>query len=72
MERKKKLNKELLVKYFGKEILGLNQKIIIQTLDRIFGAKNNWKETIEVSFLSKEMKKNYLLLLNERWKRIYN
>ena len=70
--KKKKLNKELLVKYFGKEILGLNQKTIIQTLDRIFGARNNWEETIEVSFLSKEMKKNYLLLLNERWKRIYN
>ncbi|MCP5061455.1 MAG: HipA domain-containing protein [Ignavibacteriae bacterium] len=69
--KKKKLTKEILVDYFAKEILGLNSKINSQTLEQIQNTKANWQKTIEISFLSNQMKEKYILLLNERWKRIF-
>lgn len=70
--KKNNLNKELLIKHLGKEVLNLNQLIIQQTIDEIFNTKNTWQNLIEISFLNKEMKEKYMILLLERWKRIFN
>lgn len=70
--KKNNLSKKILVEYFGKEVLCLNQKTIAQILDIFFYKKNNWQTWIEISFLSEEMKEKYLFLLNKRWKRIFN
>ncbi len=70
--KKKNLNKKLLIEYFGKEILSINSRIIDQNLKTIFNSKNIWQSLIEISFLSEEMKEKYLILLDQRWKRIFN
>jgi len=69
--KKKKLTKEIFVDYFATEILELNSKIISQTLEQIYSSKNSWLKTIEVSFLSNQMKEKYILLFSERWKIIF-
>ena len=69
--KKNRLNKEILIEYFGSEVLNLNQKTIQQILEVIFGAKNSYHDLIEISFLTNEMKEKYLQLLKERWERIY-
>jgi len=70
--KKNKLSKEILIDYFGIETLTLNRKIVDQTLNIIYSAKSNWQKLIEISFLSQEMKNKYVLLLNQRWNRIFN
>lgn len=70
--RKKKLTKKLFVDYFGGEILGLNSRIISQTLKTIYEAKRIWTKTISISFLSKDMKSKYLDLLEKRWNILYD
>lgn len=70
--KKNNLPRKLLTKDFGNELLRLNHKIISKTLDEIFEVKNIWQNFIEISFLNSEMKKKYLILLNERWQRIFN
>ena len=70
--KKNNLNKKLLIKHLGEEVLNLNHLIIQQTTDEIFSTKNTWQNLIEISFLNKEMKEKYMILLLERWKRIFN
>jgi serine/threonine-protein kinase HipA len=70
--RKNKLNKELLVDYFGKEILKINDKMVRQNLHMIKNTKTKWEKLISVSFLNDEMKEKYFDLLNSRWKRLFN
>ncbi|AOW09980.1 HipA domain-containing protein [Flavobacterium gilvum] len=55
-----------LIDYFGKERLGLSDKVIDQTLKKMFENVEKWNELIEISFLSDEMKEKYLRLLSER------
>jgi serine/threonine-protein kinase HipA len=66
--RKKKLNAELLIKYFGKERCGLSDKIIEKTIKSISSAIPDWKELISISFLSDDMKNKYNSLLDNRIK----
>ena len=70
--KKNSLSKKLLIEYFGRDLLQLNQKISAQILDEISEAKTQCDKLIEISFLNDEMKRKYLSLLNERWQRIYN
>lgn len=69
--KKNNLNNNLLIQYFGKEILQLNQKVINQVLEEIFEVRDIWHKLIEISFLEEKMKKKYMLLLTNRWKRIF-
>lgn len=69
--KKSKLNKNILVEYWGKERLGLNKQIIDQTLSSINEKFEKWIDLINKSFLSKEMKEKYIALLDERRKVIW-
>jgi serine/threonine-protein kinase HipA len=66
--KKKKLNYEILVNYFGKERCGLTDKLIDNTLQKIRGVLPQWKELISLSFLSDGMKDKYNQILDNRLK----
>jgi len=65
--RKKGLNRDLLINYFGKERCGLTEKVIEKALNTIQMALPAWFKTIDISFLSGKLKEKYTDLL---WKRI--
>ncbi len=69
--KKSKLNKNILVEYWGKERLGLNDQLLNQTLSTINDNFESWVALINKSFLSKEMKEKYIALLDERRKVIW-
>ncbi len=64
--KKKKLTRNMLVNYFGKERCELTDKSIEKVLETIALSVPKWKEFIENSFLSQEMKEKYLTLLTTR------
>lgn len=66
--KKKKLNREILVNYFGKERCGLTDKVIESILNDFIVTKNEWFSLLEKSFMSKELKEKYSVLLNKRLK----
>jgi serine/threonine-protein kinase HipA len=68
--KKKNLTVKLLLDYFGKERLKLNDKIIAHVLKKINAELTNWEKLITISFLSDAMKQKYLHLLKTRIKRI--
>ncbi len=69
--KKNKLNRNVLIEYWGKERLGLNEQIINQSLNSIAEKFESWHDLINISFLSKEMKEKYIALLDERRKVIW-
>lgn len=69
--KKNKLNPSILVEYWGKEWLGLNNQVIDQALNSIIEKFGNWYNLINKSFLSKEMKEKYIMLVDERNKVIW-
>ena len=68
--KKRNLNANVLIDYWGKERLKLNDAVISKILDKISGVWNEWERLINVSFLSKGMKEKYFNLLKERKKRL--
>ena len=64
--KKRNLNSKILIDYFGKERLNLNDKVISQVLDKIKSVFDNWEELIKISFLSPPMKEKYFGLLKNR------
>jgi serine/threonine-protein kinase HipA len=64
--KKRNLNHEILVNYFGKERCGLTDRVINNTLSKIEKAIPKWKELISISFLSSGMKEKYESLLDKR------
>jgi len=64
--KKKHLTRNILVDYFGKERCELTSKSIDKILNRIASSVPKWKELIDISFLSKEMKGKYHDLLDAR------
>jgi len=54
------------LEYFAKKRLGLTQKSIDQTLNRIAAACPKWIKLIQYSFLSTAMRHQYLKLLETR------
>lgn len=66
--KKRKLTKELLIEYFGKDRLKLRQPVMEDVLSGIAGAMPLWEETIGISFLSGKMKEKYFEVLSSRWK----
>jgi serine/threonine-protein kinase HipA len=68
--KKAKLRANDLWRYLAAERLGIAPELIKQTRDRIAKASAGWPASIEVSFLSAEMKERYLGLLAERRERI--
>ncbi|MFH0894166.1 MAG: HipA domain-containing protein, partial [Bacteroidota bacterium] len=64
--KKRKLNRKVLVEYFGKERCGLTEKVIENNIKALQQAKENWLTLIDSSFLSKDYKEKYLKLLLNR------
>ena len=67
---KKNLNRNMLVKYFGKERCELTDKVIDKVINTIINAVPKWREEIGISFLSEEMKQKYMELLDSRLGRL--
>ena len=59
------------VDYYAKERLQLNEKIIATILEQMHNAIPKWKELLEISFLSDEMKEKYLGLFEGRIKKFF-
>jgi serine/threonine-protein kinase HipA len=68
--KKRNLNAKILIDYWGREKLKLNNTIIFKVLDKISDTWNAWERLINVSFLSEEMKEKYYDKLMERKKRL--
>ncbi|HAQ19481.1 MAG TPA: type II toxin-antitoxin system HipA family toxin [Prolixibacteraceae bacterium] len=64
--KKRNLNREILVNYFGKERCNLTDKVIEKILKTIQVELPSWLKLIEISFLSEEMKEKYSRLLQKR------
>jgi serine/threonine-protein kinase HipA len=64
--KKRKLTKDLLLNYFGRERLKLSGKTIEKTLQNFLDAQTEWKRLLSVCFLSDEMKIKYKSLLEKR------
>ena len=64
--KKKKLTRNQVINYFGKEICELTDKSIDKVLETISLSIPEWKELINNSFLSQEMKDKYQTLLGTR------
>lgn len=69
--RKNKLRKKDLIDYFGKDVLGLNTKVINQNLEILKTAVPEWENLISISFLSNIMKEKYHELLKSRLTRLF-
>jgi len=68
--KKRNLNSNVLIIYWGKERLGLNDKVINQVVSTFTKMWDEWERLINISFLSQKMKGNYLELLNSRRERL--
>ena len=64
--KKRNLSAKILIDYFAKERLKLNQTIISQVFNKINTEWNNWEKLIKISFLSNEMKEKYFELMKKR------
>lgn len=66
--KKRNLNTDLLINYFGKERCSLPDKVIDNILNDFKTQLPHWPQMIENSFLSIEMKEEYKKLLEKRMK----
>ncbi len=64
--KKSNLTRKILVDYWGKERLGLNDKTIGNITEKLKSALPVWRELISKGFLSPGMKNKYLDLLDTR------
>jgi serine/threonine-protein kinase HipA len=60
-----------LVRYFGRERMRLEQKVVDKTLDQLAGATREFDELINRSFLSEALRERYLSLVSERASRLF-
>ena len=66
--KKSNLKASDFVDYYAKERLQLNEKTVVTILVQMNNAIPKWKELLEISFLSDEMKEKYFILLEKRIK----
>ena len=64
--KKRKLNRTMLVDYYGKERLKLSDKAIQQVLSELESAISEWFHLLDICFLSDDLKDRYRKLLSER------
>lgn len=64
--KKRNLSAKILIDYFAKERMKLNNIIISQVINKIIAELSNWEELISLSFLSDDMKEKYLEILGKR------
>lgn len=66
--KKSNLKASDFVDYYAKERLQLNEKTVVTILEQMNNAIPKWKELLEISFLSDEMKEKYFNLLEGKTK----
>lgn len=64
--KKRNLKASDFMDYYAKERLQLNEKTIATILEQMHNAIPKWKELLEISFLSDDMKEKYFNLLEKR------
>ena len=69
--KKKNIKRKILIDYWGKEILGINVKIIVQICSEMENLMHAWQELINKSFLSRDMKEKYSKLIASRYKILF-
>lgn len=69
--KKSKFKKEHFIEYYAQERLGLNKNVITQELERFKNILPTWKKTIDISFLSAQMKQAYHSVLMNRSERLF-
>jgi serine/threonine-protein kinase HipA len=69
--KKNGLRRQDLVDYFGRERLGLPDRIVDKVLEDFARVRTAWEELIDISFLSPKLKEKYFQLLAERYERIF-
>lgn len=69
--RKNNLNKNYLIEYFGKEVCGINDKVINKIIEKFKESFTKWNSLLEISFLSEEGKEKYKSLLMLRKERLF-
>ena len=69
--KKRNLTRNDLVRYFGRERMTLEQKVIDKTLEQLSRATREFGELIARSFLSEVMKERYLSLVQRRCSRLF-
>jgi len=70
--KKSRITKKLLFDYYAAERMNLNQKTLNSEIQNLINKKHYLEKLIGISFLTNEMKKKYLELLNERYERIFS
>lgn len=68
--KRKEFKKRELIDYFGKEVLKLNQTVILETLSAFQRIYPQWHSLIDQSFLSDKAKQAYKKILDARMKLI--
>jgi len=68
--KKSNLNYEILIDYFARERLSLNDVIIDKVIGKIKDSLEKMESVIKISFLSQSMKDKYFLLFSSRVKRL--
>ncbi|MDD3045763.1 MAG: HipA domain-containing protein [Candidatus Delongbacteria bacterium] len=70
--KKSRITKKLLFDYYATDRMNLNKKTVNSEIQNLINKKQHLEKLIGISFLSAEMKKKYLELLNERYERIFS
>lgn len=68
---KKNLTRNMLIKYFGKEVCELTDRVVDNIIYTFINVASNWQKEISISFLSDEMKEKYSELIDARLKRLH-
>jgi len=68
--KKSKLSRNDLVDYFGHKRLNLSEIALQEELSRFDAVLESWKQLIDRSFLSQNMRERYHKLMQSRWQRI--
>ncbi len=68
--KKRKIRREQLLTYLGSEKMKLTEKTIQAEIKNIINKRLDLEKLVAISFLTKEMKKMYVTLFSERYKRL--
>jgi serine/threonine-protein kinase HipA len=70
--KKSHLTRHDLVDYFARERLQINERTLADVLTRFERAVPVWRQLLEKSFLSREMKNKFLSAIEERTQRLHH
>lgn len=70
--KKKKIKRQDLVDYFGRERLELTERVLDKMLAEFARVRPAWEALIDISFLSPGMKEKYFQILADRYARIFD